>query len=359
MVEPTSRIMIVDDERLNINVLNAILKDKYLIKVAMNGEEALKRSLTHPRPDMILLDIQMPGMTGYYVCEQLKKNPLTCNIPVIFITALTDEEDEKKGLIMGAVDYVTKPLRPSIILARIETHLRLKQAQEALVERNAELERALELREAIEHISRHDLKTPLNGILGVTQILSAESYLLPEHKELIKLQERSGYKMLEMINRSLDMLKMETGNYQLNPQPVDLVQIVQRILREMQHTSVNLLLYKHPISSEQAFIIQGEELLCYSMLANLLKNAMEASAGNETIIVAMDEKEQRYITIQNSGVVPQAVRERFFEKYVTTGKTSGTGLGTYSAKLIAETMGGHITMTTSEERGTVVSVFFP
>ncbi len=185
MNKSTPCILLVDDERSNISILNKILKDDYEIKVAMNGHQALERAISDPIPDIILLDIQMPDMDGYAVCEKFKSDPITKEIPVIFITALTQEESEEKGLVLGAVDYITKPLRPPIILARVKTHIRLKLALETLTGRNSELEETLALRETIEQISRHDLKTPLNGIFGVTQILSDDPYILENYKEMI------------------------------------------------------------------------------------------------------------------------------------------------------------------------------
>ncbi len=132
MVENKPRILVVDDEPINIKVLNAMLKEKYQIYVALNGQQALKRVNTSPRPDMVLLDIKMRGMDGYEVCEKLKSDPETEKIPVIFITSMSDEEDEKKGLELGAVDYITKPFRPDIVMARIENHIKLKHYQDLL-----------------------------------------------------------------------------------------------------------------------------------------------------------------------------------------------------------------------------------
>ena len=126
-------ILVVDDTPENIDVLTGILRPEFRVKAAINGERALKIAFSDPKPDMILLDIMMPVMDGYEVCRLLKKNPATANIPVIFITAKTQEEDEKKGLKLGAVDYITKPINPSIVQARIHTHL-------ALYDQNRELE---------------------------------------------------------------------------------------------------------------------------------------------------------------------------------------------------------------------------
>jgi len=125
-------ILIVDDEAANIQVLAACLNDDYRIKVAMSGAQCLQLLLEDEKPDLILLDIEMPGMNGYEVCEQLKSNELKDDIPVIFVTAKDNESDEEKGFNLGAVDYITKPVIPSIVKARVNTHVTLKQQRDLL-----------------------------------------------------------------------------------------------------------------------------------------------------------------------------------------------------------------------------------
>ena len=116
-------MLIVDDERLNINLLNDILKEEYRIKVAMNGEQALERARSHPKPDIILLDIVMPDLDGFQVCRRLRESPETAEIPVIFITSRNAESDEVMGLEMGGVDFLSKPIRPAIVRARVRGHV--------------------------------------------------------------------------------------------------------------------------------------------------------------------------------------------------------------------------------------------
>ncbi|MBF0371215.1 MAG: diguanylate cyclase [Magnetococcales bacterium] len=133
MAESSSaRILIVDDMPINIKVLSDHLKPYYQILVATNGPKALQIANDTPPPDMVLLDIMMPEMDGYEVCRQLKENPATKEIPIIFVTALTETEDETRGLEMGAVDYITKPFQPAIIRARIHNHLALKRKVDLL-----------------------------------------------------------------------------------------------------------------------------------------------------------------------------------------------------------------------------------
>lgn len=138
-------ILVVDDTSENIDVLNGVLRSEYKVKAALNGERALKVANGDSKPDMMLLDIMMPEMDGYEVCRQLKANPATAKIPIIFVTAKNREDDEKKGLELGAVDYITKPISPSIVLARVRTHLALYDQNRALEqkvrERTEELRR--------------------------------------------------------------------------------------------------------------------------------------------------------------------------------------------------------------------------
>jgi len=143
-----STILIVDDTPENLDVLVAVLKDDYRVKVASNGARALTLAGSDPHPDLILLDIMMPDMDGYEVCKRLQKEPATRTIPVIFVTALSDVDDEAKGLALGAVDYITKPIIPNLLKARVHTHLELKRhrdhLQELVDERTIELKRARE-----------------------------------------------------------------------------------------------------------------------------------------------------------------------------------------------------------------------
>ncbi|MDR0777142.1 MAG: two-component system response regulator [Azonexus sp.] len=133
-------VLVVDDTPDNLSLMSALLKDCYKVKVAHNGDKALKIVRNGSPPDLILLDIMMPGLSGYDVCRELKADPATSHIPIIFLTAMTAVEDERKGLEMGAADYITKPINPPILLARVQTQLNLKAAADFLRNQNAFLE---------------------------------------------------------------------------------------------------------------------------------------------------------------------------------------------------------------------------
>jgi len=157
------RILIVDDTTSNITILDHVLAD-YKRLVATNGAKALEMALAEPSPDLILLDVMMPGMDGFEVFRRLQADPRTREIPVIFVTALAGTVDETGGLEMGAVDYITKPIRPTVVRARVRTHLCLKQAQEALREKNLDLEhkvaeRSTQLRQAFVKLKEASLET--------------------------------------------------------------------------------------------------------------------------------------------------------------------------------------------------------
>ena len=140
MVPAKPKILIVDDERFFINILVNLLKTEYRTAIALNGEQAIDRTLSDSPPDLILLDIVMPGMDGYEVCKRLKQNPKSRDIPIIFLTVRSEVDDETKGFQLGAIDYITKPISPPIVKARVSTHLTLEQTREALKKNNRELE---------------------------------------------------------------------------------------------------------------------------------------------------------------------------------------------------------------------------
>lgn len=133
--EQKQTVLIVDDAEETIAMIRDLLKDLYRVKVATNGKDALRIAFSGEPPDLILLDIMMPEMDGYEVCGILKGDSQTADIPIIFLTALMDEENELKGLNMGAVDYITKPISPPVVLARVRTHLKMRRMTQYLKEK--------------------------------------------------------------------------------------------------------------------------------------------------------------------------------------------------------------------------------
>jgi PAS domain S-box-containing protein len=218
------------------------------------------------------------------------------------------------------------------------------------------LRAAVRLREEVERLSRHDLKTPLNSMIAMSRLLRARGGLGGEDDELLGAIERAGYRILNMVNLSLDLFRMEQGTYEPRLQPVDLAALAQRVCADLEGQAVSKGVTVR-IRANGATGALGEELLCYSMFANLIKNAIEAAPDGSVVTVTFEARgEALLVHVHNAGEVPEAVRARFFQKYATAGKSAGLGLGTYSARLMARVQHGEITLRTDAAEGTTVTV---
>jgi CheY-like chemotaxis protein len=365
MTEPNSHILVVDDNPENIRVLGTVLrKSDYRVTIAQNGVQALE-AIEKFIPDLILLDIMMPEMDGFQACEILKADPRTKDIEVIFVTAAVAHTDELKGLSLGAVDYIHKPFSVPLVQAKVALHLERAHSKRQLRLKNIALEENARLREDIERVSRHDLKTPLNALIGYPQLMLMDDNLTDEQRGFLEEMLSAGNEMLNMINSSLDLFKMETGRYHYVPEPTDLLAVINRVisdlrmLAETQKIKIDIAVIGQEHHETKAFVVLAEKNLSYSLFANLIRNAIEAcSAGNRISIVMKYENNLGVILITNPGQVPEEIRATFFEKYSTAGKAQGTGLGTYSAKLMAEIQNGSIAMTTNNQE-TCVTVSLP
>jgi len=354
-----SEILIVDDEPSNIELIRELLKAKFKVRAATSGEKALKIAESSPNLDLILLDIMMPEMDGYQVCEALQVSESASSIPVIFLSAKTQTEDMTKGFALGAVDYVTKPIDPPVLVARVESHVHIKRARDNLSDQLDGLLEAIKLREEVERITQHDLKSPLSAAITTADQLLESAYLGVEQRASIELIRDANSEVIQMINRSLDLFKMEQGTYEFKPESLDMVKLCQRVVGELRasaRSSGVKVLFEGPLTA----VVLAEELLTRSMLGNLIKNAIEASKKKDAVKVAISVLEEVVqITIQNPAAIPESLREQFFEKYATAGKEGGTGIGTYSAKMMAIVQKGDVRFTTSVEEGTCLFIELP
>ncbi len=220
-----------------------------------------------------------------------------------------------------------------------------------------------ELKEDIVMITRHDLKNPLTPIIGYAKMLMTSNNLTERQAEFIKSIHKSSHRMLDMINRSMDLYKMEKGIYQYKPAAIDLISIIKHVIDDLssviaeKEINVQTSFDRRSIVHDDTLTVAGEGLLCYSMLENLIKNAVEASPKGEKVSVNIEkDREWADIDIHNKGVIPEAIRDTFMKKYVKSGKKTGTGLGVYSAKIMAQTQKGAISWQSSSEDGTHVIV---
>ncbi|MBF0107906.1 MAG: response regulator [Magnetococcales bacterium] len=366
VAEKKGVILLVDDQPESIFRVKSALEHHFSLRIATRGELAL-RIAEQGGIDLVLLDVLMPGMDGYEVCCRLQGNPATADLPIVFLTSKEDQEDEIIGLRLGAVDFIRKSGHPWIVQLRCATIVAHRQARKELDRKNMELQQALMVRENMERLFQHDLKGPLTGIIGVPQILMEADNLTEGQRTLLGAMEKSGYAMLEMINRSLDLYKMENGTYPLQPEEFDLLEVLERIVADLKrHVRSKGLDVRIECAERNdpdpsgAFLVIGERMLCHPLFFNLILNAIEASVtpGEIHILLSRGQGEGR-IGITNSGEVPEPIRDRFFEKYVTWGKKGGTGLGTYSAWLSARTQKGRIELDTRRPGETSVTVILP
>lgn len=204
-----------------------------------------------------------------------------------------------------------------------------------------------------ERISRHDLKTPLSSIVAATELMQARNRLEGEDARLLAAVKHAARRAIAMVNLSLHLHHMEEGRFVFVSQPVDLLAILDEAVADLAAHAATKSVSVHVEGRGKPALVAAQPELCYSLLANLLRNAIQAAPeGSQVTVSLAREAGRQHLAIANRGAVPQQIRDRFFEKYVTFGKPDGTGLGAYSARLIAEAMGGRLRMSTDDFRGT-------
>jgi propanediol utilization protein/CheY-like chemotaxis protein len=212
-------ILIVDDSVANTEILLAALADTYDVSVIQDGPTALA-ALATVDPDLILLDVMMPGMDGYEVCAQLQANPDTCDIPVIFLTAMAEDKDEEKGLNLGAVDYITKPFKLALVKARVRNHLALRHARIEVVRQRDQVEVALQKlrkleqqRDDLVHMIVHDLRSPLTGLMCYLDLLAPGEADATDFEKSLCAAQKTTRELCAMVSALLDVSRLETGQF--------------------------------------------------------------------------------------------------------------------------------------------------
>jgi two-component system sensor histidine kinase/response regulator len=357
-------ILVVDDTADNLLLLSHLFKNEYRVRITHKGEKALQICCSDDPPDLVLLDIMMPGMDGFEVALRMREHPNAEHIPVIFVTAMTGDDARMRGLELGAVDFVTKPIDPEVLKPRVRNFMRYVQLHKQLQANYDGMLESARLHEDVEHITRHDIKGPLAAVLYLVQELASDKTMNSKQLEHLRMIEDSSLQVLNMINLSSELYKMETGRFQLLAKPVAIADILHRIGASSRLTFAE----KHLTISIDTDVqlgealpqVLGDALLCYSLFNNLLKNACEAAPQRSLVSVMLLNLNPLCVLIENSGTVPAHIRARFFDKYVTSGKQDGNGLGTYSANLMAKAQGGFIDLHVSDETNkTTLTVTLP
>lgn len=236
----------------------------------------------------------------------------------------------------------------------LEQRVELRTAE--LDRKNAALRQAMRTLEDVERIARHDLKTPLVSLVAAPGLMRAGRVMGAQEEIVLNMIEHAARRALSMVNLSLDLYQMENGSYDFQPVSVDLtallLDVTQDLMVHARSKSVSIQVSGHL----PHVLVEGEDALCYSIIANLMKNAVEAAPQGSVVNALLEDGARVILRIHNLGVVPEPMRESFFAKYSTSGKRGGTGLGTYSSRLLTTIQGGSLTMESTQESGTTLSM---
>jgi signal transduction histidine kinase len=353
-------ILIVDDISANLKLLGDILKDEaYKIRQVNNGELALQVA-EQQKPDLILLDIMMPGMDGYEVCGKLKKNPELKDIPVIFISALDGTNDIVSALALGGADYISKPFQGEEVKARIRTHLQIHL-------QSRELQRLNATKDKFFSIIAHDLRGPFSGFLGLTQLLAEESpNYSPDHIQKIGiLMNSSATNLFRLLENLLEWSSMQRGLIAIIRVDSDLLTIVREccsILVESFKSKEVELIYDIPTG----LIISADLNMLMTIIRNLTTNALKFSNRGGTITIsATSNVDNIEISVKDTGIGmdPELVSQLFgidtkTARRGTEGEPS-CGLGLLLVKDFIGKHGGEIWVESEVGQGSVFTFAIP
>ena len=369
MSESVPQILLVDDEPRNLRILEGILAPlRFDLRGAGSGQEALDQVEADP-PDLVLLDVMMPGLTGFDVCRRLKEQPETLFIPVILVTGLIEQESKIAGLEAGADDFINKPVNPHELRARVQSLLRLKQLHDELQQKNLDLEQAnQQIQQASHHKSdflarmSHDLRTPMNAILGYTRILlrRAEDTLdSRQYRNLENIQSSASHLLL-LINDIMDLSRIEAGRIDMHPREVDLRAMISEgtaIMGSLLKPGVELVQ-----ELEEVAPLYTDIDWVRRVLMNLLSNAVKFTReGSITVsLKAIDGGVELSVADTGLGIPPDDL-PRIFEEFRQAdrqgeGEKEGSGLGLAIAKKAVELLGGTISAESELGKGTVFSL---
>ncbi|MEG4292268.1 hybrid sensor histidine kinase/response regulator [Microcoleus sp. C2C3] len=366
MMEQTKQffadILIVDDIPANIQLLSQLLiENGYKVRKLISGQRALK-AVELQAPDLILLDIKMPGMDGYEVCRQLKASEATCDIPIIFISALDDVFDKVKGFEAGGADYIIKPFEPVEVLARVSAQLKMQRLQQQLrcanvqlATQNVQLSQEIQERQQAEanlrmllHAVSHDLRSPLSGmsLLLRSRLNDAGSNIVIDRRT-VEVMVQSCLRQLQLIESLTATQQLDVKSASLAMKPLSLPALVQNILIERLP-----ILNQHRVKVKQLFaadlpLVNADAQQLWRVFGNLIDNAVKYNQSGFILTVEAKKEGERVrctVADNGAGISPQQCA-RLFEPYtrgVGVSLRQGLGLGLYICRQIVEAHGGEI-----------------
>lgn len=374
-----TKLLIVDDVAKNIQILGNILKRKdYQISYALNGKDAIAMTKMHDF-DLILLDIMMPGIDGYEVCKELKSDAKTKDIPIIFLTAKAEKESVVKGFQVGAADYLTKPFNAEELIARVHTHLVIRNQQQQLMSVNTLLEtkvaeRTKQLEDANKQLSTlekaksdflniisHELRTPLNGLQGLIELLE-DTEKTKDQEEYIDYLKEAADRLVKFSEIALLITSLNAEKYKLqySPQRIKYMieDIKEQLSQEAETKSVDLKISIDP----QDMQINLDFDLVKTSLESLLDNALRYSPGeSEIIIKAYFQKQKPVIELCDHGPgFSEEIINKPFEFFTSNDvmNSEGLGLSVAAIKLIMDAHRGKVEIKNRSEGGACVKLIF-
>ncbi len=346
-------ILIVDDTPDNLRVLSSMLARRgYTIRKALNGQMALTACQT-TAPDLILLDIMMPGMDGYQVCEQLKNNENTRDIPIIFISALDDVSDKVKAFTLGGVDYITKPFQAAEVVARVENQLTIRTLHACLAKQNSQLQqlnsdlkRSNNDLEQFAYIASHDLQSPLAAITSLSELLELEAgdSLEANCREYIGDIQDIAANMRQLIQDLLDYSR--AGRSDVALASVDGNAVLERVLSALQP---DIEARGATVKRDRLPVVLANSTQLQQLFQNLLSNGLKFTRPDVPPSIEIStrrEGQECYFSISDNGIgIDSENRDRIFQVFYrlhTASDYPGTGIGLAVCQKIVERHGGRI-----------------
>jgi len=379
VAERRTNILIVDDESIHRRLLINALVDEYDLSEASDGQQAMELARSHPPPDLILLDVIMPGSGGHEICARLKADPATRDIPIIFVTIVGDDTHEEAGFRLGAVDYITKPIRPAVVRARVQTHLELDRHRRHLArlveERTRELVAANERAMVAEAVKRqflacmsHELRTPLTGIIGMASLL-ADTPLEQRQREYLALFHKASAALMNVLGDILTFIDLSSGNMELNPQEASPRDLIGDVVDALMATAVqrgNRL--QVDVDGSVPETARLDPVRFRQVLLNLLSNAVKFTENGEVSLKASVRETAGgpilNVAIADTGIgmTTQQIETAFgaFNKLGDrlTGP-DGTGLGLTNANYLIDLLGGELEVESEPGKGTRTRIRVP
>ena len=362
------KILIVDDVMSNVLLLKVLLtNEKFAIATASNGRQALEQ-VEKENPDLVLLDVMMPDMSGFEVAQHLKSNPQTAEIPIIFLTALNSTADIVKGFQVGANDFISKPFNKEELIIRVTHQISLVAAKRLILSKTEELQRTIAGRDKLYSVIAHDLRSPMGSIKMVLNMLILN---LPAEKigiemyELLTMANQTTEDVFSLLDNLLKWTKSQIGKLNVVYQDVDLVEVTDGVIEIFSMVASLKKIRIHEMKPEKMMVNADIDML-KTVVRNLLSNAIKFSKENSEVLVKMEEVDgMAVVSVQDYGC---GISEEGQKKLLHTdthfstfgtNNEEGSGLGLLLCKDFVVKNGGKLWFTSKEGKGSIFSFSIP